>query len=93
MDTMLEKVKVAMRITTNAFDDELADLIQACLLDLGIGGVVERDLDNFLIRRAVITYCRLHFGTTEDFELLKKAYDEQKAQMSMATGYTDWNNG
>ena len=36
---MLEKVKLALRITTNAFDSELNDLIDAAKIDLGIAGV------------------------------------------------------
>ena len=27
-----------------------------------------------------------------DYDKLKSSYDEQKAQMQMSTGYTDWNN-
>lgn len=87
---MLTKVKLALRITTNVFDDELNDLIAAALLDLGIAGVVPND--DALVTRAVITYCKLHFGepSDRDFERLKASYDEQKAQMSTATNYTDW---
>lgn len=69
---------------------ELLDLIDAALLDLGIAGVTEKDTNNPLIRRAVITYVRMHFGQPDDYERLKASYDEQKAQMSMATGYTEW---
>lgn len=92
MNTILNKVRLALRITTTSFDDEIADLINAALLDLGLAGVVEDDTDNPLIIRAVITYCKLHFGDidTAEYDRLKLAYDEQKAQMSMATGFTDW---
>lgn len=88
--SMLIAAKLALRITTNAFDPELLDLIDAALLDLGIAGVTEKDTNNPLIRRAVITYVRMHFGQPDDYERLKASYDEQKAQMSMATGYTEW---
>ena len=40
--------------------------------------------------QAVITYARAHFGSPEDYDRLKASYDEQKAQLQMATGYTDW---
>ena len=43
-----------------------------------------------LLIRAIITYVKMHFGDAPDYERLKASYDEQKAQMSMATGYTDW---
>lgn len=92
MNTILSKVKVALRIVTNAFDDELTDLINACLLDLGIAGVTEDDTTNALLIRAIITYCKVNFGDISDgeYDRLKASYDEQKAQMQMATGYTDW---
>lgn len=87
---MIDKVKLALRITTNAFDEEIADLIEAALKDLGIAGVTNDDITNPLIIRAVITYCKCHFGEPDEYDRLKRSYDEQKAQMSMATGYTTW---
>ena len=93
MNTILEKVKLALRITTNDFDTELTDMINACLADLGIAGVTETDTTNALLIRAICTYCKYHFGDingVEMLERLKASYDEQKAQMQMATGYTNW---
>lgn len=90
VNTTLESVKMALRIVTNAFDSELTDLINAACLDLGLAGVTETDTSNNLVKRAVITYVKMHFGEPENYERLKASYDEQKAQMSMATGYTTW---
>jgi hypothetical protein len=93
MDGILAAVKLSLRITTEAFDSELTDLINAALLDLGIAGVNKiavSDTIDALIRRAVTTYVRLHFGEPGDYDRLKASYDEQKAQLSMATGYTTW---
>ncbi len=87
---MLDKVKLALRISTAAFDAEISDLIAAALADLGLAGVTPTPEDDPLIIRAVITYCRVNFGQPEDYDRLKAAYDEQKAQLQMATGYTDW---
>ncbi|MBQ6130579.1 DNA-packaging protein [Candidatus Saccharibacteria bacterium] len=87
---MLEKVKTALRIKTDAYNDELTDLIEAAKLDLGVAGVeVPAELDA-LLSKAVITYCKMSFGIPEDYDRLKRSYDEQKAQMSNATSYTDW---
>ena len=86
----LDKVKMALRISTTAYDDELADLIKAAKLDLGIAGVVLPDTLDEICGRAIITYCKLHFGLPEDADRLKRSYDEQKAQLVTATGYTDW---
>lgn len=87
---MLEKVKLALRITTTAFDSEISDLIDAALADLGLAGVAEKSETDPLIIRAVTTYCRAYFGQPDDYERMKTAYDEQKAQLRSATGYTDW---
>ena len=92
MNTILEKVRLALRITTNDFDSELTDLINACLKDLSIAGITQNDTTNELLIRAICTYCKMHFGDNmSDYEKLKSSYDEQKAQMQMSTGYTDWN--
>lgn len=90
---MLEKVKLALRIKTTAFDEEIQGLIAAALADLGIAGVIALDETDPLIIRAVTTYCRANFGTPDEYERLKTSYDEQKAQLQTATGYTDWGGG
>lgn len=87
---MLEQVKLALRISTTAYDSELTYLIEAARLDLGIAGVVLPDELDALVQRAIITYCKMSFGLPEDYDRLKRSYDEQKAQLVSATGYTDW---
>ena len=89
---MLEKVKNALRITSDdeALNGELTDLIEAAKADLGIAGVIVPSRFDALITKAVITYCKMSFGLPEDYDRLKRSYDEQKAQLSNATGYTDW---
>lgn len=97
MDELLNSVKLALRITTDAFNGEITALINAALADLGIAGVDldavgESYLTNPLIINAVITYAKINFGQVETdvYNRLKASYDEQKAQLSMATGFTVW---
>ena len=89
---MLELVKQALRISTSAFDDELKMLIEAALLDLQTAGVnlFAAVAADDLVKMAVCTYCKANFGDPEHADRLKKSYDEQKAQLSMRTGYTEW---
>lgn len=87
---MLSAVKLALRITTTAFDSEINDLINAGLIDLRQAGVTNQNVEDPMIRRAIITYCKLNFGQPDDYDRLKKSYDELKAQLSMASGYTNW---
>lgn len=85
---MLAAVKLAMRIVTNVYDSELSSLILAACADLGIVGVEATDTTTDpILMRAIITYCRLHFGSPDDYDRLKASYDEQKAQLITATGY------
>lgn len=90
---MLELVKKALRITTDAFDDELELLISAGLQDLGCASINSDVLipdGSPLVQRAVITYCKMNFGLPDEYDNLKRSYDEQKAQMATASGYTNW---
>lgn len=91
-ENALGKVKLAMRISGYTFDTELSDLIDAALADMGIAGVSGTNavLTDALVRTAVITYCKMNFGEPDEYDRLKKSYDEQKAQLSMSTGYTVW---
>ena len=87
---MLEKVKLALRISTDKYDTELNDLIDSAKLDLGVAGVVVPQTVDALVTKAIITYCKMSFGLPEDYDRLKRSYDEQKAQLSNASGYTTW---
>ena len=73
---------------TDAFDGEITDLIDAACGDLGVVGVeaVDSTTDPLLLR-AIITYCRVNFGSPDDYDRLKASYDEQKAQLITCTGY------
>lgn len=88
----LDNVKLALRLTVDDYDSDLTALITAAQLDMGIAGVEVPETLDALVERAIITYCKLHFQGLEegDFDRLKASYDEQKAQLTMATGYTDW---
>lgn len=87
---MLTKVKLALRITTNSFDAELNDLIAAAELDLGVAGVIVPTQIDALVNQAIITFVKMRFGQPDDYDRLKRSYDEQKAQLATCTGYTDW---
>lgn len=87
---LITKTKLARRIKTDAFDSEISDLLDSAMLDMGVAGVVIPEEVTPLVETAAITYVACHFGDPDDYDRLKKSYDEQKAQLSMATGYTDW---
>lgn len=94
MQTALEKVKVAMRRAgvNEPLDNEIVDLINTCMVDLNIAGVdgVNAIITDPMVRLAFITFCKMHDGEPDEFDRLKRTYDEIKAQMSMSTNYTTW---
>lgn len=91
---MLDKVKLAWNRTDNTFDTEINSLIESAKIDLGIAGVTLPTPYNDMADRAIVLYCLFHLelehGDPNKSEKFKTAYDEVKAQLSMATGYTAW---
>ena len=103
---MLNEAKLAMRISTDAYDGEIAGLLDAGARDLEIAGVVlpgtvsfaatesgiqdNSTLTDSLCQRAIITYARMHFGSPDDYDRLKEAYNVQKVQLMHASDYTDY---
>ena len=57
---LLDKVKLACRVTSEAYDTELTDLITAAFADMGItdikAAVLTEDSAMPLVERAVITF-------------------------------------
>lgn len=88
--TLVASAKLAARITTEAFDTQISDLLDAAMLDLGVAGVEIPETLDALVRQAATTYFLMNFGQPDEYDRLKKSYDEQKAQLATCTGYTDW---
>lgn len=87
---LIEKAKMAKRMMTSAFDPEVNLLLDAALLDLGCAGVEIPEEMGALVEQAAITYFLANFGAPDEYDRLKRSYDEQKAQLATRTGYTDW---
>jgi len=89
---MLAAVKLALRITTEAFDTEITSLINDCLAELAALGVVvpESPEDNDQIKSTVIAYCKWLFGSNEDADRWRDIYDRKLAQFKTMTGFTVW---
>ena len=88
---MLEEVKEALRVSGDDLDTEVQGLIEAAKFDLRITGVNKIDDTDPLIKRAVITYCKAHFGY-EDVnvsERFERAYIMLKQHLSLSGEYGD----
>lgn len=90
---LVTEAKLAARISTYAFDDQVGMLLDSAMLDLGIAGVEVPETLTPIVKQAAITYFLMNFGSPEEYDRLKKSYDEQKAQLATCTGYTDWGDG
>lgn len=85
---MLEKVKLALRIKINSFDNEIEDLIEACKIDLSMSGVKKINDDDVIIQRAIIVYCKANFGLdNKDSEKYQKSYNLLKQSLSLCGDY------
>lgn len=85
---MLEKIKLALRITHTALDEDIQADIDACLADLKVCGVVYASNDDPLICNAVKLWCRSVYtdDTTKGAEFLRR-YEALKSCLMMAEGY------
>lgn len=92
---ILDDVKVALRIaaTTNDFDTEIQDLIDAAIEDLKMAGVVaDKAVDSdALIKRAIVTYCKSHFGyDNPDASRFWRSYESLKSHLVLAGDYNSY---
>lgn len=65
---MLKKVKLALRINNDAYDEEITDLIDACKKELELAGIAPSNIDDKdpIIIRIIIFYCKSNFGLDND---------------------------
>lgn len=89
---LLDKARLAVRVKTKEFDEELQDLIDFALRDLNVVGIITEISDDPLITRAVMIYCKANFGKEHpsDYDSLMASYKELKGQLQSTSGYTDW---
>jgi len=93
---MIPVVKLALRISpSNAeFDEEVQTLIDAARLDLKQAGISSELVDaiepDALIKRAIITYCKAHFGyDNPEADRFNDAYIMLKQHLSLYGDYQD----
>ena len=93
--SLIYDAKLRLRLHTDAFNDEIGDLIESAADDLLKRNAVQPSQLNGttvdpLVKRAIMTYARAFFGDPENADRYKEDYDEQKATLMMTSGYTNW---
>lgn len=100
---MLNAVKLALRRTSNAFDNEIKGLISAAVQDLRNIGITQlpetidytaQTFGDPLIDRAVILYCKAEFGYLDinEAKRFRDAYDYLKCALSLTGVYNGTKN-
>jgi len=86
---MLEKIRKALRITNEYFDDELNDLIDAALADMELSGIKANTMtDDKLISRAVTLYSKAQFGLeNKESEKYQESYESLKRHLALSEEY------
>ena len=85
---MLEEVKLALRVSNDAYDSEIINLIESAKMDLQISGIIRIDETDPLIRRAVFLFAKSSFGI--DNPNAEKFYDSYvmlKQHLSLSGDY------
>jgi len=87
---MLERIKKALRISSNAFDDEVMDLIEGAKSDLSLAGVYFIDETDPLIARAITIYAKAHFGyDNPEADRFQDSYIMLKQHLSLSGDYRE----
>lgn len=85
---MLQKIKTALRITHNALDSEIQDVIDAALMSLNYHGVqTEGHADDPLILNAVRLYARWQFNYLDKAAQFEKAWKAAVVVLSLCGEY------
>ena len=89
---MLEDVRDALRVSGNDLDGEIQDLIDAAKADLSLSGVHPSKIIDTdpLIKRAVVVYCKAHFGwDNPEADRFVQSYTMLKQHLALSAEYAE----
>lgn len=88
---MLEKIKLALRISHDALDADIESNISACMHDLQRVGVSPsaaiKSSEDPLITKAAELYCKWQYDFNGKGEQFKAAYEDLRDAMSLCSKY------
>ena len=85
---MLEQIKLALRITHSALDDDIQRNIDSALLDLSRVGV-NPNPDNTLVIKACELYCKMQYDFDGKGEQFSVHYEKLRDSLSRAEEYRE----
>jgi len=95
---MLDKVKAALQLSDNTFNNEILSMIEEAKKDMTFAGITEKTISaagtDYPYEQAIVLFCvfrfeLLHGNPTRATEI-ERIYKEQKRMLGMATNYTNW---
>ncbi len=89
---MLQDIKDALRVSGTSLDTEIQDLIDAAKADLQLSGVHPSKIIDTdpLIKRAVVVYCKAHFGwDNPEADRFAQSYTMLKQHLTLSAEYTE----
>lgn len=81
-----------LRWATNSKDSEILMIVNSCLNQLYIAGIVENDIDNVTIQGIVRMYVLAMLGPIESRELWMKAYEAYKIALALSGDFNGRNS-
>lgn len=86
---LIDDVKAQCRVSTSdaGIVGELTDLINSAKADLELTGITVDETDA-LIKRAIVIYCKAHFGyNNPDADRFMQSYESLKSHLGMSGDY------
>ena len=80
---MLDKIRLALRLTNNIFDAEIESHIAACRVDLKLAGIKINE-NCPLTLHAYTLWCKGHFGFADIGEKYLQVYESLKTPLRLA---------
>lgn len=88
---MLQKIKLSLRISHDALNDDIQGNIDACMLDLQRVGVSKAAAistsKDALINKAAELYCKWQYDFNGKGEQCKQAYEKLRDALSLCDSY------
>lgn len=85
---LIDDIKKQLRITTDDFNTEINDLVNAAKNDLETVGIYSIDESDPLIKQAIILYCKANFGyDNPEADRFQETYENIKNKIAMLTDY------
>ncbi len=76
-----------LRISTESRDDEIRQVMEACLIDLANGGVEVIDTSDAAIQQCLKLFLKSQFGYDTNAEKFGKAYEFLKYSLALSGDY------